>query len=234
MSFPILTNRLRIQPLGIADVGNFVRYRRNPLIARFQGWETTYSEDDALRLIETQVGVTIPAQGDWVQLGIHLRDTEELLGDLGLHSATDDEPIFEIGFTTPPSSKGRGTQRKPLLHSSIICSPRSVRRKSLQRRTDETVRRFRCLSRSVFREILRAAGQKTSKVKRLKWNTSKCGEATPWSGIRPSTAPTPRHPDRPQRQLREPQRERLNDACRVTRRARPNRCRGRCRCREWR
>ncbi len=78
------------------------------MIARFQGWETTFSEADAVRLIESQVGVTIPAQGDWAQLGIHHRDTEELLGDLGLHSVSDDEPIFEIGFTIAPEHQGKG------------------------------------------------------------------------------------------------------------------------------
>lgn len=86
----------------------FIRYRRDPVIARFQGWETSYSEPDAVLLMESQVGVTIPAPGDWVQLGIHHRDTEELLGDLGLHSVKDDESIFEIGFTIAPEHQGKG------------------------------------------------------------------------------------------------------------------------------
>jgi RimJ/RimL family protein N-acetyltransferase len=106
--YPLVTLRVSIEPLSLRDVDEFVRYRRDPKVARFQGWETTYSEDDAVRLIESHVGATIPAQGDWVQLAIHHRETGELLGDLGLHSVTESDSTFELGFTIAPEHQGLG------------------------------------------------------------------------------------------------------------------------------
>lgn len=108
MPFPLFTERLRISPLVFADLDAFVEYRRDPQVARFQSWEPTYSEEDAIRLIESQVGVTIPEKGDWLQLGIHHRDTEELVGDLGLHSVSEGDGVFEIGFTIARQRQGVG------------------------------------------------------------------------------------------------------------------------------
>jgi aminoglycoside 6'-N-acetyltransferase len=60
MAFPILTERLRIRPLAMVDLGTFVSYRQDPDIAKFQGWETTYSKKQAIDLIETQAGLVLP------------------------------------------------------------------------------------------------------------------------------------------------------------------------------
>jgi len=106
--YPLVTPRVSIEPLSLRDVVEFVRYRQDPIVARFQGWETSYSEEDAVRLIGSHVGVDIPAQGDWVQLAIHHRETGELLGDLALHSVTESDSTFELGFTIAPQHQGLG------------------------------------------------------------------------------------------------------------------------------
>jgi RimJ/RimL family protein N-acetyltransferase len=112
MQFPLLTERLSIRPLSLEDVDTFVEYRQDPAVARFQSWEPSYSRDDALSLISSQVGVNHPAEGEWLQLAIHLRASGEHVGDLALHTLANDESAFELGFTIASPHQGLGYARE--------------------------------------------------------------------------------------------------------------------------
>ena len=70
MAYPILTERLSIRPLAMVDLDTFVSYRQDPEIARFQSWETTYSKNQAIDLIESQAVSVLPKKGEWLQLAI--------------------------------------------------------------------------------------------------------------------------------------------------------------------
>jgi RimJ/RimL family protein N-acetyltransferase len=106
--YPIVTERLIIKPLTLADLDTFVSYRRDPAIARFQGWETTYSDEDARTLVDSQAGVSIPKKGQWLQLAIHHQTTGEHVGDLALHSVFGVDAVFELGFTIATLHQGQG------------------------------------------------------------------------------------------------------------------------------
>jgi RimJ/RimL family protein N-acetyltransferase len=108
MPYPLLTQRLSIEPLALADLESFVQYRQDPAIARFQSWDTTYSKEQAIELISSQAGVLLPAAGDWLQLGIHHQLTGKLLGDLAVHLLEEAEPSYEIGFTIAGKHQGQG------------------------------------------------------------------------------------------------------------------------------
>lgn len=108
MIYPLFSERLSIEPLAASDLETFVSYRQNPEIARFQGWETSYSLQQAQELFDSQVGVSIPKEGDWLQLAVRERGNEELVGDLALHTLDADRGSFEIGFTISPNYQGRG------------------------------------------------------------------------------------------------------------------------------
>jgi RimJ/RimL family protein N-acetyltransferase len=108
MPFPLLTPRVGIEPLTMRDVDEFVRYRQDPEIARFQSWDTSYSEQQGVDLVQSQANVALPTRGNWLQLAIHDGETGELLGDLGLHSATENDSTFELGFTIAPQHQGLG------------------------------------------------------------------------------------------------------------------------------
>jgi RimJ/RimL family protein N-acetyltransferase len=110
--YPIVTERLILAPLTLADLHTFVSYRRDPAIARFQGWETTYSDDDARTLIDSQAGVSIPKKGQWLQLAIHHQTTGEHVGDLALHSVVGDDAVYEIGFTIAKIHQRQGFARE--------------------------------------------------------------------------------------------------------------------------
>jgi RimJ/RimL family protein N-acetyltransferase len=108
MIYPLFSERLSIEPLAAHDLEAFVSYRQNPEIARFQSWEPTYSLQQAQELLETQVGVTIPTESEWLQLALRERGSNELVGDLALHAIDDLQEIFEIGFTISPKHQGKG------------------------------------------------------------------------------------------------------------------------------
>lgn len=108
MIYPIRTERLSISPLSRADVDQFVAYRQDPLVAKFQSWDTTYSREQALQLIEDQGDLVLPMLGNWMQLALRLGENEVLIGDLALHLRIEKPPTFEIGFTLTTRHQGMG------------------------------------------------------------------------------------------------------------------------------
>ena len=108
VSYPLLTQRLSIQPLAAHDLSIFLAYRQDPDVARYQGWDTSYSEHQARELIESQANVLLPVAGAWLQLAIHDRVSGELLGDMALNALEDEEFSFEIGFTLSKINQGKG------------------------------------------------------------------------------------------------------------------------------
>ena len=115
MLYPLLTERLSIAPLALPDLESFLAYRQDPEIARFQSWEPSYSKEQALELIESQVGVVLPSKGQWLQLAIHNQVSSELVGDLALHSLEDNNSRFEIGFTIAKKHQGQGFAKEAAL-----------------------------------------------------------------------------------------------------------------------
>jgi RimJ/RimL family protein N-acetyltransferase len=47
----ILTPRLHLRPFRREDLPAFVAYRREPEVARYQGWEDTYSLEDVVSVL---------------------------------------------------------------------------------------------------------------------------------------------------------------------------------------
>ncbi|MEN9955129.1 MAG: hypothetical protein RLZZ41_793 [Actinomycetota bacterium] len=112
MLYPIETSRLVVRPLELEDLEIFISYRQDPEVARFQSWEPTYSKENALELIESQAGVLIPTPGQWLQIGIHNLASDELVGDLAIHSLPESDRCFEIGFTISRVHQGQGFSKE--------------------------------------------------------------------------------------------------------------------------
>lgn len=108
MTFPLLTERLRLEPLTLRYAERFAEYRRDPDIARFQGWDTTYSIELATDLIESQECVELPAEGEWLQIAASDRRTDELIGDVAIHRIGESDGSWEIGFTVAREFHGNG------------------------------------------------------------------------------------------------------------------------------
>ena len=112
MTYPLLTPRLSIEPLKLSDLDTFVSYRQDADIARFQSWDTTYSAEQAVELIECQAEIKLPNEGQWLQLGIHDQNSGELVGDLALHLVSESQSVFELGFTLASQHQGKGFARE--------------------------------------------------------------------------------------------------------------------------
>ena len=99
MTYPLTTSRLSIAPLGADDAAGFVAYRQDPDVARWQGWEPTYSDVEAAQLIASQPSSDLPDRGGWLQLAIHELGSGKLQGDVAVHALTDLPDSVEIGIT---------------------------------------------------------------------------------------------------------------------------------------
>jgi len=103
-----------IDPLVEADVPEFLAYRQDPEIARWQSWTPDYSRADALRLIKGQPASELPDAGGWIQLALRSRDVGNLLGDVAIHRLDSQPDTFEIGITLAAASRGRGLASEAL------------------------------------------------------------------------------------------------------------------------
>jgi RimJ/RimL family protein N-acetyltransferase len=100
------TTRLRLDALQPADAPALFRYRSDPDVARYQGWQPE-TLVDADRFIGKQSAA--PAPGAWFQRAIRLHDGE-LIGDLGFCLSNDDQA--EFGITVAPPQQGKGFARE--------------------------------------------------------------------------------------------------------------------------
>lgn len=65
------------------------------------------SEAEALSFLAEMSEAPLFTPGDWVQLGIAERETDQLIGDIGVFVSADGL-TGEIGFTLAPPAQGRG------------------------------------------------------------------------------------------------------------------------------
>lgn len=110
----IVTERLRLRPFEAGDLPAFVAYRREPEIARYQSWGTSFSIDDAERFLASQHAVELGTPGAWVQLAAVDRRTGSLCGDCAVHLVTDQPATAEVGVTFAPAHQGTGLATEAL------------------------------------------------------------------------------------------------------------------------
>ncbi|HET7162719.1 MAG TPA: GNAT family N-acetyltransferase [Rhodanobacteraceae bacterium] len=105
----IVTARLRLDALREEDAAALFGYRGDPAVNRYQGWKPA-SIADAARFIEAQQGGAPDVPGAWWQRAIRLRDSDELIGDLGLHFV--DGATVELGISLAPAHQRQGYARE--------------------------------------------------------------------------------------------------------------------------
>jgi len=102
----LTTARLWLRALRPTDAVALSRYRSDPATARFQSWTTPFTVQDAVALID-DVRLSDPKSPGWYQYGIVLRETDSLIGDLGVNLAENRQQA-EIGFTLAAPFRGNG------------------------------------------------------------------------------------------------------------------------------
>jgi len=107
----VVTARLRLDALREGDADALFVCRSDPAVSRYQGWKPA-SVVDAAMFIEAQQGRAPDTPGTWWQRAIRLRDSGELIGDLGLHFM--DGGTVELGISLAPAHQRRGYAREAL------------------------------------------------------------------------------------------------------------------------
>jgi RimJ/RimL family protein N-acetyltransferase len=104
----IMTERLRLRPFRREDLPAFVAYRRDPEVARYQSWESTYSMADAERFLASQRGLALGQAGEWLQLAMLDREAGGVRGDCALRVVLDQPATAEVGVTLAAGNQGKG------------------------------------------------------------------------------------------------------------------------------
>jgi RimJ/RimL family protein N-acetyltransferase len=99
------SQRLTLRRFGEADLLPFLAYLNDPLVARYQTWES-YTEQQAREVIRKQQGLDPGAPGEWFTFAVELKATGALIGHVAL--TTRDHQQAEIGFTFSGEHQGRG------------------------------------------------------------------------------------------------------------------------------
>ena len=96
-----------LRRLSPADLVAFQAYRNDPAIARFQSWEQMDDTKATHFLTHAHTSHPLLRPGHWTQIAVADRATDMLLGDMGLHLATD-QSSAEIGITLAHAAQGQG------------------------------------------------------------------------------------------------------------------------------
>lgn len=101
----ILTPRLSLSALRLADAPRMFAYRNDAEVSRYQGF-TPATLDEVVRFVARNERTEFGEEDTWFQHGIRLRSDSRLIGDMGLHFVGDRQ--LEVGFSVAPEYQGRG------------------------------------------------------------------------------------------------------------------------------
>jgi len=100
------TKRTKIRYLRRDDLEDFYAFRSDPEVCRYQGYDPI-SRRSAVEFIESLQGKEFGTAGEWVQLGVVLKETGRMIGDVGLKPELDVR-VVEFGISFSPDFQGRG------------------------------------------------------------------------------------------------------------------------------
>jgi RimJ/RimL family protein N-acetyltransferase len=108
MPFPLETDRLLLRQFRDSDLNEFLAYRSDPEVARYQGWSIPYEEDQARAFIDKMKNAIPGMPGEWFQAAIELKTTKTVIGDCAFHVMKSDGRQAYIGITLSHSYWGKG------------------------------------------------------------------------------------------------------------------------------
>ena len=110
----IKTNQLIIRNLQLEDLENFHRYRCNPEVTQYQGFDVM-DENECETFIKSQLDKYFGKKGEWVQYGIIQLSTQQLIGDCAIKLQENDPRIAEIGITISHLKQKKGFAKEAML-----------------------------------------------------------------------------------------------------------------------
>lgn len=107
----IESSRLILRRFRDRDLPNFVAYRNDPEVARYQSW-TSLSEREARHFIDEMKIAQPGLRGEWFQFAIEHKASHELIGDCALQVKAEDGRQAEIGYTLARAYHHQGYGRE--------------------------------------------------------------------------------------------------------------------------
>lgn len=108
MPFPLETDRLILRRFRDSDLGEFLAYRSDPQVARYQGWEIPYGLDEAQAFIDQMKNAIPGTPGKWFQSVIESKSINVVIGDCAFHVMESDKRQAFIGITLSHAYWGKG------------------------------------------------------------------------------------------------------------------------------
>jgi len=101
---PVAAGAVRLRALRTDDLDDFLAYRSDREVARYQGWAPMDHEAASAFLLDA---APLPwREGDWAQIGIARADDDRLVGDIGL--LREGTAQVQLGFSLARDAQGRG------------------------------------------------------------------------------------------------------------------------------
>ncbi len=107
MNLQINTERLLIRPLTTSDLDDFLIYRSNPAVTKYQGFDVM-NRTEAQHFIEQNMLKTFGQKDEWIQMGVENKENKQLIGDCAFHFFGHEEKIAEIGLTISHLEQQKG------------------------------------------------------------------------------------------------------------------------------
>ena len=103
----LTTQRLLLNPISIDHAEAIYSYRSDSITNRYQGW-IPQDIEDVRSFIERQVSTEMNVNGTWFQFVVILKETGEVIGDMGLHFIGSENDEVELGCTLANEYQGQG------------------------------------------------------------------------------------------------------------------------------
>ncbi len=109
----IHTTRLAIRNLDLGDLSDFIIYRSNPEVVKYQGFDVMTLEE-AEEFIKDNSKKQFGNLGEWVQYAVTNVETGKLVGDCAIKLDQHDGRLAEIGITISPEEQRKGYAKETL------------------------------------------------------------------------------------------------------------------------
>ncbi|MCB2205217.1 GNAT family N-acetyltransferase [bacterium] len=116
----IVSSRLLIRPLRLADSTAIAAYRGDLEHMRFQSWKPQ-SEIEVRDFIRGMQGLTPGLPGIWYQFALIRQADDCLVGDCGIHVPLQFVDAAELGLTLAPEHTGKGYATEALQAVIAFC-----------------------------------------------------------------------------------------------------------------
>lgn len=99
MTLRLESARLILRPFQDSDLENFLTYRNDPEVAKYQSWNVPYPRESGIQFVDIMKHADPNSQGEWVQVAVELKSTHEMIGDVAFCTLIHDEQQALMGYS---------------------------------------------------------------------------------------------------------------------------------------